>query len=238
MEVLEKHKVQAYSFDLIRQVATEFDLTSSCIYFLVHESVVVYVGQTKALGQRLVSHKKEKEFDRAFYLNVPAQVLSEVEAAFIRVLKPKYNAVGVQNIRDSDIEIVRQYGLASLLNSKPEKYGCIVEEGDWGPVIISDGEHRDKIGYYDDDDSDCECGAWDEIAAEDLDSIDPDDIDCTCLSRPIVYFEKWSQGYHVFPRDMVRKLPSDLEREARADLLERQFKDVPKEVLGALGIEL
>jgi hypothetical protein len=78
-----------------------------CIYFLVHNQKVVYVGQTVSLMGRLKSHAQYKEFEDVYFLPVPRSKLDEVEVAFIRTMAPKYNGTYNDNSpSDNDYEIV------------------------------------------------------------------------------------------------------------------------------------
>lgn len=65
----------------------------SGIYFLCLSDIIVYVGQSMSVLQRVCIHIKEntKLFDSIYYLPVPQSALLEVERNFIRTLKPKYN---------------------------------------------------------------------------------------------------------------------------------------------------
>lgn len=70
----------------------EFDLSNlprrtGRIYFLVYHNRVVYVGQTMMLPARLMSHREDeyKKFDRAFFLEVPDDMLDEIERHYIRL---------------------------------------------------------------------------------------------------------------------------------------------------------
>jgi hypothetical protein len=62
----------------------------SGIYFLCSGNEVVYVGQSIRVGARSHSHR-DKKFDTILVLPVPQEDLNRVEAAFIGLLKPKYN---------------------------------------------------------------------------------------------------------------------------------------------------
>lgn len=76
----------------------------SCVYFLVCGNEIIYVGQTKALPARTVSHDKghkgtpRKEFDRVLYLLVPEEKLDEVEDYFIKLCKPIWNSKGIKGL--------------------------------------------------------------------------------------------------------------------------------------------
>lgn len=66
----------------------------SCVYFLIKDNRVVYVGQSVNIAGRLVDHFRTKEFDRVLYLLVPESELDRTEGAFIRFLKPPLNGKG------------------------------------------------------------------------------------------------------------------------------------------------
>ena len=62
------------------------------VYFLCLRGVVVYVGQTETLGNRLATHQADgKFFDQVFCIRVPKVRLLEVEAAYIWKLQPILN---------------------------------------------------------------------------------------------------------------------------------------------------
>ena len=62
-----------------------------CIYFLVKEENIMYVGQSINLPARLVQHQNNKDYDRVFYLPVPQSDLNRVERDFIKTLDPPLN---------------------------------------------------------------------------------------------------------------------------------------------------
>jgi hypothetical protein len=72
-------------------------ITAACpgVYFLCHGADVVYVGQSERVLDRICSHIREdnKEFnrDRVFFLPCPKTQLLEIEAHYIKLLKPRYN---------------------------------------------------------------------------------------------------------------------------------------------------
>lgn len=66
-----------------------------CVYFLVQEQEIAYVGQSRNLPARLVQHRMEgKRWNRVLYLPVPADRLLEVERQWIRALQPPMNRAG------------------------------------------------------------------------------------------------------------------------------------------------
>ena len=63
-----------------------------CVYFLVKNNDVVYVGQTIRFPYRMNGHIDEKEFDRVLYIPVEKSRLREVEEFWIKNLKPSLNS--------------------------------------------------------------------------------------------------------------------------------------------------
>lgn len=63
------------------------------IYFLVHEKVVVYVGQSVNVYGRAFTHT-DKVFDSVYYLPCPENELLKLESQWIAKLKPIYNMTG------------------------------------------------------------------------------------------------------------------------------------------------
>lgn len=82
----------------------------SGIYFLLWKGKVVYVGQSVHVDWRVTTHygERTKQFDSAFFLPFRESELNHFEDAFIRAIKPKYNAARQkaptisQPTRDSD----------------------------------------------------------------------------------------------------------------------------------------
>ncbi len=66
-----------------------------CVYFLVRDREITYVGQTRNLLSRLGQHRDDgKCWDRVLFLPVPADRLLEVELSWIKTLQPALNQVG------------------------------------------------------------------------------------------------------------------------------------------------
>jgi predicted GIY-YIG superfamily endonuclease len=64
----------------------------SCVYFLISNKEIVYVGITKDLHSRLRVHKNSKEFDRYYYIEEKRREKQlELEYEYIKKLKPKLN---------------------------------------------------------------------------------------------------------------------------------------------------
>lgn len=63
-----------------------------CIYVLLLDGVIVYVGQTVNLPARLAQHAKNKEFDAHWSTQVAREEMSSAEAAHIVALNPRLNS--------------------------------------------------------------------------------------------------------------------------------------------------
>ena len=81
------NELMKHSEDLI-----EFPIcTPSCIYFLLDNIEIVYIGQSINLASRISQHMLVKDFNKVLYLPVPQENLLSVERFFIEHLTPKYN---------------------------------------------------------------------------------------------------------------------------------------------------
>lgn len=79
-----------------------------CVYFLVRDREVVYVGQTISLASRLESHRKDKQFDEVFYLPTPREELLQVESGFIKALDPELNKVKPRRRRPASMRVSKE----------------------------------------------------------------------------------------------------------------------------------
>jgi len=61
------------------------------VYFLVQNQEIAYIGQSVHTASRLINHSREKEFNAAFFLPVPACELDRIEGALIRFFEPPLN---------------------------------------------------------------------------------------------------------------------------------------------------
>jgi hypothetical protein len=69
----------------------------SCIYFLIRDNEVVYIGQSTNLTARVGAHKNDKSFDHVYYFRVPPEELDDLERCLIKNLRPEYNRNAVRN---------------------------------------------------------------------------------------------------------------------------------------------
>ena len=70
--------------------------TPPCVYFLIEEDAVRYVGQSRDLLARLAQHRHAgRQWERTLFLPVPQSELLCVEAHWIRQLRPPWNRAGL-----------------------------------------------------------------------------------------------------------------------------------------------
>jgi len=79
-------------FDVICDGLSYHDEQPLCVYLLLNNMNIVYVGQTTDLRTRLKNHKKDKQFDYYYSRFVPQSIgANELEAELIVKYKPIYN---------------------------------------------------------------------------------------------------------------------------------------------------
>lgn len=76
----------------IKSLPVELFKPKACIYHLVKDNEVVYVGQTTNLLQRLAAHIRDKQFDAVNYREVPFDDLDAEEFADIIKHQPRLNS--------------------------------------------------------------------------------------------------------------------------------------------------
>ncbi|MDO6513347.1 toll/interleukin-1 receptor domain-containing protein [Neptuniibacter sp. 2_MG-2023] len=87
--------------------------------------------------------------------------------------------------------------------------------GDWGPVIVIKGDHKGKIGYYDDNDSlfsdeeNIDPDFWDSDSWRDVEGVEEENL--KALDVAIVYFGDFfiAKGYYLLPHDYIRAVTTD-----------------------------
>lgn len=63
------------------------------VYYLLKDTVIVYVGKAKSVSARLLQHAKDKEFDSVYYHSGLCERDAFVsEASAIKQFQPKYNS--------------------------------------------------------------------------------------------------------------------------------------------------
>ena len=62
-----------------------------CVYFLLDNAEIVYVGQSVNVSARVVTHSRDKDFTKVLYMPVVQDNLNKVERFFIERMQPKYN---------------------------------------------------------------------------------------------------------------------------------------------------
>ena len=96
-------------------IKIDMKMVSPCVYILIKENEVVYVGQSVNLLQRLAQHR-EKDFDAAYYLPIPITDLIKTEKALIQDFNPPLNKT---HIVKTKAEINKeQNGITKLITIK------------------------------------------------------------------------------------------------------------------------
>jgi hypothetical protein len=86
------------------------------VYVLFYGNRIIYVGQSKDVKQRIVTHKLEKPYTRCLVKEIQEEMLEETERALIAVLQPPLNKAGV-SIENRESEYAhRLAALADLVN--------------------------------------------------------------------------------------------------------------------------
>ena len=89
-----------------------------CVYFLLDNVEIVYVGQSINISARVHQHLIDKCFNRVLYLPVVKENLLKVERFFIERLKPKYNKEGFLVHNRMEYEKETYDSLLEKLNKK------------------------------------------------------------------------------------------------------------------------
>jgi len=63
----------------------------ACVYFLINNDKVVYVGKTHDINNRLCSHLKDKIFNKYYYFECKEESLNLLEGLYIMKYNPIYN---------------------------------------------------------------------------------------------------------------------------------------------------
>jgi transcriptional regulator with XRE-family HTH domain len=67
------------------------ELIYPCVYFLIKDDKIVYVGQTHNGLKRIIEHNGKKDFDRYSVLPCNISKLNKLEEKYILRYRPKYN---------------------------------------------------------------------------------------------------------------------------------------------------
>lgn len=65
--------------------------SNSCIYFLIKDNIVVYVGKTTNGKWRIKQHKNDKNYDKVYIIKCKSKELMKLEDDYMMKYKPKYN---------------------------------------------------------------------------------------------------------------------------------------------------
>lgn len=101
----------------------------ACIYFLIKNNEIVYVGQTIDLYARLSAHSREKDFDAYSFVECNIDELDALEILYIVKFKPKYNTRLPNNPYFKTLKQIKQTLGCSLRTLKK-----IIRERDIKPI--------------------------------------------------------------------------------------------------------
>lgn len=106
----------------------QFMLSLPCVYILFNNDKVVYIGQTKCLGERIKGHKW-KEYNYAQIIVCPDwQTRSNIEKYLIESRNPIYNHVYNTQLQDFSFSLVdysKEYEFMTRKYSKGDKKSAI-----------------------------------------------------------------------------------------------------------------
>lgn len=72
---------------------SDIGVNTPCVYFLINNGCIVYIGQSVALATRLVEHRSSgKAWSRVVWIPCPPEHLSHVEQWWIRHVRPPLNS--------------------------------------------------------------------------------------------------------------------------------------------------
>ncbi|GIK83061.1 MAG: hypothetical protein BroJett024_41660 [Alphaproteobacteria bacterium] len=91
------------------------------VYFLIHRSRVVYVGQSVNILARIADHARSvRTFDRAHWVLCPEKDLNELEATYIDVLRPPLNLAKPSRKRTHMVREPRKVVVAVVDRPQPQ----------------------------------------------------------------------------------------------------------------------
>lgn len=104
------------------------------VYFLVDDGEVVYVGQSKDIAFRLVSHRagRKFKFSTVAWIAVPEPYLDMVESWYFHKLKPRHS----KTTPFRDVEFLRKRIFAS-------KAACFLNSN--APILSTNPQHVDQL---------------------------------------------------------------------------------------------
>lgn len=84
-----------------------------CVYFLVDQGEVVYVGLSSALVMRILQHRSDvrKRFDRVLFVPCPEHLLESVEGGLIKILNPRDNRAKFGERRNRLVSLLEENAL-------------------------------------------------------------------------------------------------------------------------------
>lgn len=107
-----------YKSDIIKN-AKSFEIYQQfCIYFLLYNDEIVYVGYSKRVLSRLSFHVSDKHFNRVFVINQPDEKTAlREEAKYIQEFNPVYNRINTSH-KNKYMDVIDLFEKANNLEQK------------------------------------------------------------------------------------------------------------------------
>jgi hypothetical protein len=108
----------------------------SCVYFLVEDKEIKYVGKSCKLATRVDSHRAAHGFRfKVFYVPIPKFKLSTIETEFISLLDPEWNKTHVDSDRRAGSVKEAQQGFVKIMRMAYGEYEPDEEDKDVGEEV-------------------------------------------------------------------------------------------------------
>lgn len=93
-----------------------------CVYFLIHNGAVNYVGMTKCLSKRIAAHRLDKkDFQFVVFVRCGSTIAPDLEQAFIRYYRPPRNGPRIRDLCPYHRSLLFGVGITKLRLSKEHK---------------------------------------------------------------------------------------------------------------------
>ncbi len=193
------------------------------IYFLFKGNVIVYIGKTNSLLQRIGCHTKDKDFDTARIIYVDKEDQDQLEQAFIKTYVPKYNNCKNFKISKTQNNLLKKYNYDIGISRKEildlpaaKYYGQVAVVLDDGEILfglydndvsaLEIDEHEDGCDYAYIEEGINEFELHEEVLNE-MVSLIPE-CKCSCPGQAVVYL-KGEKNYLYVDGKCLRELPDE-----------------------------
>lgn len=117
-----------FKSDIVRLSKKVESIKECCVYFLINDNDIVYVGFTTDLNYRLKTHKVNKVFDKFYDIKVE-DIKSGLmlEKYYIQKFKPAYNVVHNENCIRKKTE-PRKIKISPIINSTKSEVSKLIKD--------------------------------------------------------------------------------------------------------------